>query len=257
MLFVHGSSSRVITTNTIIATISSIRRDAPRPVGRSMPGSTNHCTIHRESSPACCCSIRQTLVNYKPIGMAASIMWCSCSRVPHSLARGLAQPCICRDIASMGPSLASDRSSQVRYASRFCRLPHETQGNWYGTHDRHGRSLLVRGAFVNQRVARANRTRVRCATGFESVCYKCGALTQGNYCPDCRRSALQCSFCHATVRGLSSFCLECGHGGHVDHLQQWFTKQTLCPMRGCGCRCLQNPPHTLNASPMHTLAPNC
>lgn len=90
VLFVHGSSSRVITTNTIIATISSIRRDAPRPVGRSMPGSTSHCTIHRESSPACCCSIRQTLVNYKPIGMAASIMWRSCSRVPHSLARSLA-----------------------------------------------------------------------------------------------------------------------------------------------------------------------
>ena len=37
--------------------------------------------------------------------------------------------------------------------------------------------------------------------------------------------------------GSSNFCLACGHGGHIKHMLEWFSKDDLCPA-GCGCRCL-------------------
>lgn len=36
--------------------------------------------------------------------------------------------------------------------------------------------------------------------------------------------------------GMSNFCLYCGHGGHTQHLAEWFSKETKCPT-GCGCDC--------------------
>eukprot|EP00164_Ancoracysta_twista_P016405 GFYU01027503.1.p1 GENE.GFYU01027503.1~~GFYU01027503.1.p1 ORF type:complete len:220 (+),score=18.06 GFYU01027503.1:63-662(+) len=46
-----------------------------------------------------------------------------------------------------------------------------------------------------------------------------------------------CSLCRLPVMGLSSFCLECGHGGHLHHMNDWFETEQLCPM-GCGCDCI-------------------
>jgi hypothetical protein len=37
---------------------------------------------------------------------------------------------------------------------------------------------------------------------------------------------------------MSTFCLKCGHGGHEDHLRQWFSKEVVCPA-GCGCACME------------------
>eukprot|EP00656_Telonema_subtile_P049978 TRINITY_DN6351_c0_g1_i2.p1 TRINITY_DN6351_c0_g1~~TRINITY_DN6351_c0_g1_i2.p1 ORF type:complete len:743 (-),score=204.45 TRINITY_DN6351_c0_g1_i2:223-2451(-) len=34
-----------------------------------------------------------------------------------------------------------------------------------------------------------------------------------------------------------SWCLKCKHGGHSDHLQQWFQQHNECPVAGCGCKC--------------------
>ena len=41
-------------------------------------------------------------------------------------------------------------------------------------------------------------------------------------CPSCKPESLECQICNLTVRGLSYFCLECGHGGHLKHMQSWF-----------------------------------
>ena len=38
--------------------------------------------------------------------------------------------------------------------------------------------------------------------------------------------------------GLLSFCMVCGHGGHMFHLIDWFSKHDWCPT-GCNCYCLE------------------
>ena len=48
-----------------------------------------------------------------------------------------------------------------------------------------------------------------------------------------------CTVCHTPVRGLYVWCQGCGHGGHLDHLQAWFSQSTDCPA-GCGHRCQAN-----------------
>ena len=45
-----------------------------------------------------------------------------------------------------------------------------------------------------------------------------------------------CSVCHLPVRGLYVWCQGCGHGGHADHLRQWFEGALECPT-GCGHIC--------------------
>lgn len=50
---------------------------------------------------------------------------------------------------------------------------------------------------------------------------------------------LQCGVCRISVRGLSSVCLLCQHGGHPNHIKSWFEQEESCPM-GCGCSCRQN-----------------
>lgn len=47
---------------------------------------------------------------------------------------------------------------------------------------------------------------------------------------------MTCALCHLPVKGLSSFCLTCGHGGHSHHMLDWFRTESLCPS-GCGCAC--------------------
>mmetsp|Transcript_8820 Transcript_8820/g.15843 ORF Transcript_8820/g.15843 Transcript_8820/m.15843 type:complete len:103 (-) Transcript_8820:50-358(-) len=52
-----------------------------------------------------------------------------------------------------------------------------------------------------------------------------------------RAAVSTCVLCHQPVRGMYVVCPGCGHGGHLKHLQQWFSKgQDVCPS-GCGHRC--------------------
>jgi len=48
----------------------------------------------------------------------------------------------------------------------------------------------------------------------------------------------KCSICHLPVRGLTMICVKCGHGGHVVHLKQWFSKHSVCAT-GCKCKCIE------------------
>ncbi|XP_069692365.1 GATOR2 complex protein WDR59 isoform X2 [Periplaneta americana] len=72
---------------------------------------------------------------------------------------------------------------------------------------------------------------------FYTECPYCNKQVRGPSCLFCKRLAMQCSICHISVRGLSNFCMVCGHGGHTDHMMSWFETETECPT-GCGCNCL-------------------
>jgi len=48
--------------------------------------------------------------------------------------------------------------------------------------------------------------------------------------------ASRCVACRLPVRGLYAACPGCGHGGHLRHLQLWFSSQPTCPS-GCGHAC--------------------
>ncbi|XP_071561781.1 GATOR2 complex protein MIOS-B [Temnothorax nylanderi] len=83
-------------------------------------------------------------------------------------------------------------------------------------------------------------------------------------CPNCRKPLPRCAIClmHiGTVSGLQtapspggtrneecntkltefnswfSWCLTCKHGGHSEHIAQWFRQHTECPVTSCNCRC--------------------
>jgi hypothetical protein len=56
------------------------------------------------------------------------------------------------------------------------------------------------------------------------------------WCTPCRSYAFRCCLCEQVLRGMGFFCPGCGHGGHGDHIKQWFLSSPDCPM-GCGCRC--------------------
>ncbi|XP_052233615.1 GATOR complex protein WDR59-like isoform X3 [Dreissena polymorpha] len=69
-------------------------------------------------------------------------------------------------------------------------------------------------------------------------CFKCETEVRGVKCTNCGHPAFHCAICHTGVKGSSNFCLNCGHGGHSSHMQEWFKHETQCPS-GCGCLCLK------------------
>eukprot|EP01132_Coremiostelium_polycephalum_P009040 gene9040-11073_t len=74
---------------------------------------------------------------------------------------------------------------------------------------------------------------------FSIECLKCKRKMNDYFCTNCKIYAFKCSICNISVKGLSSFCLSCGHGGHTEHIKKWFSTQTKCPT-GCGCVCVLN-----------------
>lgn len=46
-----------------------------------------------------------------------------------------------------------------------------------------------------------------------------------------------CSLCTLPVKGLFIRCIICGHGGHNDHIREWFRGNNECA-EGCGCFCV-------------------
>ncbi|KAG0259368.1 hypothetical protein BG011_002676 [Mortierella polycephala] len=75
-------------------------------------------------------------------------------------------------------------------------------------------------------------------------CFECEYRLYPSYkCDFCKRMRLgiKCTICHISVRGRTSVCLKCAHGGHTQHLWEWFVqeKNQDCPT-GCGCECQVN-----------------
>ncbi|KAJ1798477.1 SEA (Seh1-associated) complex subunit [Coemansia sp. RSA 2399] len=100
-------------------------------------------------------------------------------------------------------------------------------------------------------------TEILLASPFESVsdpileyntvtmkCSHCGAqLAQLpdvgiSQCPECHRKSNSCVICQEPVISRYIWCQGCGHGGHSDHMVEWFDemKQSDCPS-GCGHVC--------------------
>ncbi|KAI0988981.1 hypothetical protein GJ496_007707 [Pomphorhynchus laevis] len=47
-------------------------------------------------------------------------------------------------------------------------------------------------------------------------------------------NSIRCFCCRLPVYGLAMCCEICGHGGHINHLQRWFTNHNTCR---CSCLC--------------------
>lgn len=76
-----------------------------------------------------------------------------------------------------------------------------------------------------------------------------------SFCPECHTTLPRCSVCLLPldcirVKSYSlsaspsrefghwwSWCQTCGHGGHISHVQEWFSCHSICPANGCKCQC--------------------
>lgn len=59
-----------------------------------------------------------------------------------------------------------------------------------------------------------------------------------SYCSQCSAFSIRCGICQEGIRGAAIYCPQCLHGGHINHIQQWFgqMEEVYCPT-GCGCEC--------------------
>jgi WD40 repeat protein len=73
---------------------------------------------------------------------------------------------------------------------------------------------------------------------FVILCDRCAKPLKTPYCQNCRIYGFNCDICHLRVKGMSTWCLKCGHGGHADHLKKWFATESVCAS-GCGCVCME------------------
>jgi WD repeat-containing protein 24 len=76
------------------------------------------------------------------------------------------------------------------------------------------------------------------STNYCTNCPTCRQRTirSGWMCDHCKHVTNTCSLCHLVVRGLYVWCRGCSHGGHLVHMQEWFTTNDACPT-GCGHLC--------------------
>ncbi|KAJ8653917.1 hypothetical protein O0I10_010365 [Lichtheimia ornata] len=89
------------------------------------------------------------------------------------------------------------------------------------------------------------RERNENSTTINIACNNCFKLVSGSAqgawaCDKCHQLLNGCSICHQTVRGLYVWCQGCNHGGHLEHMREWFSNEPLCPT-GCGHSCKLSP----------------
>ncbi|XP_023292808.2 GATOR complex protein WDR24 [Lucilia cuprina] len=80
------------------------------------------------------------------------------------------------------------------------------------------------------------------STGVHTNCGDCGRPLGGSvgwYCQKCKSMRLaKCSICSLIVRGLYAWCQGCSHGGHIQHVMDYFANHSKCPK--CGHLCEYN-----------------
>ncbi|OTF72872.1 WD repeat-containing protein 59-like protein, partial [Euroglyphus maynei] len=69
---------------------------------------------------------------------------------------------------------------------------------------------------------------------FTQSCKDKQKLCNNYICSHCNRISLICTICRLPVKGATNHCMKCGHGGHTNHMNDWFQKHDECPS-GCGC----------------------
>ncbi|SCZ92063.1 BZ3500_MvSof-1268-A1-R1_Chr5-3g08312 [Microbotryum saponariae] len=65
-------------------------------------------------------------------------------------------------------------------------------------------------------------------------------------CPSCSKGLPACAVClkkpnlHSIPTDISSslcWCQKCRHGGHTNHMLEWFERSVVCPVADCDCEC--------------------
>lgn len=77
------------------------------------------------------------------------------------------------------------------------------------------------------------------STSYATSCPTCNKpllKKSGVTCDRCKKPTAKCSICLLPVKGTYAWCQGCGHGGHSDHLREWFASNQACPT-GCGHLC--------------------
>ncbi|MFH4974258.1 hypothetical protein AB6A40_000967 [Gnathostoma spinigerum] len=69
-------------------------------------------------------------------------------------------------------------------------------------------------------------------------CRNCHESCSPLKCDMCeiRGAPVLCTICQTPGKGLLTVCAACHHGGHSDHIFEWFHVNSYCPS-GCGCEC--------------------
>jgi Zinc-ribbon, C4HC2 type len=127
-------------------------------------------------------------------------------------------------------------------------VPHQSSAaTWRGSSNSAAAASAVKAAQAQQQAQSEQDVLAGCEQlQLSSECTRCGTQVQAeSACTKCGGFGFQCSVCQLTVRGASFFCSSCGHGGHSQHIAQWFASgQKLCPT-GCGCACLEREQQSL------------
>lgn len=69
-----------------------------------------------------------------------------------------------------------------------------------------------------------------------SVVTACGTCNRNlgktpSFCEKCKSSkSAQCAYCRLPVRGVYVSCITCCHGGHLEHMYEWFKYNSKCPV---------------------------
>ena len=77
------------------------------------------------------------------------------------------------------------------------------------------------------------------STTIYTTCGTCNRPLNGRVgwiCERCKTKPSECSVCHGVVSGLMAWCQGCYHGGHLIHMNRWFSQNDYCPT-GCGHLC--------------------
>lgn len=119
---------------------------------------------------------------------------------------------------------------------------------------KHSKSVFLSCSFCGKNVSSFmhDETRVRSASS---------NINKLSSCPSCRKPLPRCSLCllhMGTMNGSTfqnktghvssgwqskpfakwySWCQSCRHGGHTEHLTQWFSTHAECPVAACSCKC--------------------
>ncbi|KAI7862657.1 WD40-repeat-containing domain protein, partial [Spinellus fusiger] len=130
---------------------------------------------------------------------------------------------------------------------RYIHIDDDRVEDWFNSYiviDMLHRFKLWSPATVMIKACRIKRVRERNenATTIHIACNHCFKLVTGTArgswtCDKCHRLLNPCTICHQTVRGLYVWCQGCNHGGHLEHMREWFLKETQCAT-GCGHACV-------------------
>lgn len=76
------------------------------------------------------------------------------------------------------------------------------------------------------------------STTIRTECPSCSRVLElsGWWCQKCHKVTNLCGICNNQVKGVSAWCQGCEHGGHINHMMEWFKSNQLCPT-GCGHQC--------------------